>query len=146
MIHFKIYQADKSSPTGLKILFQPYETLQNENIVLSLDDYKKVYEGDFEEDTDSKLSVTEQLYIMFNISRPKNFKGHSLSVSDIIVIDGQQYFCDNYGFKAVSVAVTELKNNEDSRKLQDNTLRLWLLQDTTTNQLIWFLPLMAQLI
>ena len=45
----------------------------------------------------------ESLYAMFNINRPEDFRGHSLSVSDVIVLrDGEEkkaYFVDSIGFR-----------------------------------------------
>lgn len=113
MKHFIIYQVDMSKPTGAKIMFRSLKSIKKEGTSLTLDAYKKVYEGDFEENTKSNLPVTEQLFMKFNLSRPKDFKGHSLSISDIIVIDGQQYFCDEYCFKSISVNTPEPKKKED---------------------------------
>ena len=106
MKHYVIYQVDMSKPSGASILFRSLKSIEEDSITLTLDAYKKVYEGDFEEDNDYNLPVTEQLFIRFNLSHPKDFKGHSLSVSDIIIIDGQQYICDNFGFKPISINTT----------------------------------------
>jgi len=122
MKHFEIYQVDMSQPTGARIMFRSYETIQEEGTPLTLDAYKKVYEGDFEEKKDGNLPVTEQLYVMFNIARPKDFKGHSLSVSDIIIIDGQQYFCDEYGFKTISITAAS-KKEEDLHEVVSGILK-----------------------
>ena len=113
MIHYEIYQVDMSQPTGAKIMFRSLRNIQKDGTSLTLDAYKKVYEGDFEEKKNSNLPVTEQLYVMFNISRPEDFKGHSLSLSDIIIVDGQQYFCDDCGFKAITLDNPEHKKEED---------------------------------
>ena len=44
----------------------------------------------------------EDLYYTFNMERPEDFRGHSMSVSDIVVLhkDGTEraYFCDSIGF------------------------------------------------
>lgn len=119
MKHFEIYQVDKSQPLGARIMFRSLDTIQEEGTPLTLDAYKKVYEGDIERKTDSTLPLTEQIYVMFNLSRPKDFKGHSLSVSDIIVIDNQQYFCDDYGFRPISLAVSKTK---DEKNTTNNTI------------------------
>lgn len=100
-------------------MFRSLDTIQEEGTPLTLDAYKKVYEGDIERKTDSTLPLTEQIYVMFNLSRPKDFKGHSLSVSDIIVIDNQQYFCDDYGFRPISLAVSKTK---DEKNATNNTI------------------------
>lgn len=47
----------------------------------------------------------EDIYTRFNIDHPKDFKGHSLSVSDVVVLhqDGQDaaHFVDSVGFREV---------------------------------------------
>lgn len=49
--------------------------------------------------------VLESLYERFNLQHPDDFRGHSLSVSDVIVLheDGrdQAYFVDSFGFQQV---------------------------------------------
>lgn len=46
----------------------------------------------------------EEIYEEFNLNRPTDFKGHSLSVSDIVqIMDSDEksngyYFCDNIGW------------------------------------------------
>ncbi len=47
----------------------------------------------------------EDVYEMFNLNHPEDFRGHSLSVSDIVKVTGYQdiedghYFCDTFGWK-----------------------------------------------
>ena len=43
--------------------------------------------------------ILEKVYRVFNIDRPADFKGHSLSVSDVITLDGATWYVDVYGFK-----------------------------------------------
>lgn len=47
----------------------------------------------------------ENLYYIFNQARPEAFKGHSLSVSDIVALkrDGvvSYYYCDSVGFREI---------------------------------------------
>ena len=67
---------------------------------ISLDDYKMVYEGEIQtEDFDKAL---EELFIKFNTDHPKDFKGHSLSVSDLIEIDNKLYYCDSIGWQDIT--------------------------------------------
>ena len=39
----------------------------------------------------------DQLYEIFNLHRPEDFRGHSLSVSDV-VYDGKYWYCDSFGW------------------------------------------------
>ena len=54
-----------------------------------------------------------QIYTCFNIDHPKDFKGHSLSVSDVVVLhqDGQDaaHFVDSVGFREVPEFLQEQK-------------------------------------
>ena len=64
---------------------------------INLDDYEVVYEGELE---CSEISeALEELFEIFNIRHPEDFKGRSMSVSDIVEVDGDNYYCDAAGWK-----------------------------------------------
>lgn len=46
--------------------------------------------------------MLERLFQIFNIDHPADYKGRSLSVSDIVILDGdsgaQCYYCEPIGF------------------------------------------------
>ena len=63
--------------------------------------YNEVYSGDIEPKTDV-MATLEELYVIFNMRHPSDFKGHSLSVSDVVYLDGKYYFCDILGFKELT--------------------------------------------
>ena len=96
---FKIYQL----PSGEKyhgVRFEDMEQLRKDGVQLNHDDYELVYEGEVGEFRGN--ATLEALYTQFNTKHPEDFNGHSLSVSDVIVIsvDGKDtaYFCDGFGF------------------------------------------------
>ena len=96
---FKIYQL----PSGEKyhgVRFEDMEQLKKDGVQLNKDDYELVYEGIVGEFRGN--ATLEALYTQFNTDLPEDFTGHSLSVSDVIVIsvDGKDtaYFCDSFGF------------------------------------------------
>lgn len=69
-------------------------------------DYKRVYEYDEWVDLDSLVYSNESLlgniYTKFNIDPPADFKGHSMSVSDLICINEESwYYVDDIGFKYI---------------------------------------------
>lgn len=63
-------------------------------------DKKYEYEDDFKGHT--KNEILDQLFYKFNMNCPEDFKGHSLSVSDIVILDDSNiYYCDSYGWQEV---------------------------------------------
>ena len=66
-----------------------------------LADYDVVYEGDIVPSENGPTATLDELFEIFNIKRPEDFKGHSLSVSDVVELDGVNYYCDSMGWVKV---------------------------------------------
>lgn len=68
-------------------------------------DYKKVYSGDIS-NVDNASSALEELFVKFNINHPDDFRGHSLSVSDVVTIETEEgwkwFYCDDIGWKDIT--------------------------------------------
>lgn len=64
-----------------------------------LDDYDKVYSGEIEGDNTEE--ILEDLFYMFNCHHPEDFKGHSLSVGDIVELGEEFWYCDSFGWKQI---------------------------------------------
>lgn len=63
-------------------------------------DYDRVYEYTVLRIPGSDTeTVLEHVFREFNLHKPADFKGHSLSVSDVITLDGTAWYVDVYGFK-----------------------------------------------
>ena len=79
--------------------FMGYSFLEKYKFSPSRRDYIKVYEANLE---DMDL---EDIFILLNTTRPEGFKGHSLSVSDIVVLKATDtgkesaFYVDSFGFK-----------------------------------------------
>lgn len=58
--------------------------------------YYKVWEGEVRDD-----ATLEDIYYWFNMDHPEDFRGHSLSVSDVVELPGGLHFCDSIGWKPV---------------------------------------------
>lgn len=56
--------------------------------------YDKVYESETE-------CTLEGLFEKFNINKPSDFKGRSLSMSDVVILDGVAYYCDAFGWEKI---------------------------------------------
>lgn len=95
----RIYQL----PAGHDRLFCGF----NEEKYPRLDAYNVVYEtGELHITAPSIMALLEDIFRIFNISKPENFKGHSLSVSDIVSIhDGEEriFYCDICGWKELDI-------------------------------------------
>ena len=63
--------------------------------------YKQVYDGNIDAE-ENVIETLEKIYLMFNLSKPNDFHGHSLSVSDVVELDGEKYYVERFGFKKVS--------------------------------------------
>lgn len=74
-------------------------------------DYKKVYEMDVEDGF--YADILENLFSIFNdySRRPADFEGHSMSVSDVVVIDGKGYYCDAFAWSNMGDMNELIKNN-----------------------------------
>ena len=66
-------------------MFANYSYLQKKEMEPEIDRYKVVYHGSISvsEDVNQQL---EDLYVKFNIDHPEDFRGHSMSVSDIVAL------------------------------------------------------------
>ncbi len=96
---YRIYQMN-DEPENLK--FRSYEEFEKAGYVKPpAEDYRLVYEGVMPTDP-PVLRMLEKLYVLFNQNHPHDFKGHSMSISDVIEISGRYYFCDRVGFREVS--------------------------------------------
>ena len=104
---FSIYQIKGGDETR-DFRFEPYDRLQATGNVVDKANYELVYSAPLAPETS-----LEDIYTRFNIDHPKDFKGHSLSVSDVVVLhqDGQDaaHFVDSVGFREVPEFLQEQK-------------------------------------
>ncbi len=119
---YKIYQLpDGENYHGIR--FESKETLEKEGVQLNHEDYELVYESEID---DFKGNATlEALFTQFNANHPADFTGHSLSVSDVIVIsaDGKEsaYYCNSIGFVEMPEFFKEKELVQEKSAVQDIT-------------------------
>lgn len=102
MMNIKIYQINYNRDTD-RIKFLGLDSLADLQGTPDINSriYDRVYQGNVE------AASLEDVYRVFNTEYPLNFKGHSLSVSDVVeVVEGAGmtpgfYFCDCVGFQPV---------------------------------------------
>jgi len=96
---FLIYQL-KSSAETRDLRFESLERLKSAELSVKRDNYIHMYTGTLEPDM-----TLGDIYQRFNIDRPEDFVGHSLSMSDVVVLrSGGQWaahYVDRYGFPEV---------------------------------------------
>ena len=126
---FSIYQLKQGDETR-DFRFEPYDRLQAAGNVVDKANYELVYSAELTPGTS-----LEDIYTRFNIDHPKDFKGHSLSVSDVVVLhqNGQDaaHYVDSFGYKEVPEFLQEqtqqpekinpLKHVEDTIEQNDNS-------------------------
>ena len=104
---FSIYQLKHGDETR-DLRFEPYDRLQATGNVVDKANYELVYSAELTPGTS-----LEDIYTRFNIDHPKDFKGHSLSVSDVVVLhqNGQDtaHYVDSFGYKNVPEFLQEQK-------------------------------------
>ena len=107
-----IYQL-KSNDETAELLFMSNNYLREHNLAVSYENYDAVYSGQL-----SGTETLDDLYMKFNMERPQDFTGHSLSVSDIVAIRQNGvvscHYVDSVGFADVPDFLPEnyLKNAE----------------------------------
>lgn len=96
---YKIYQL-KSDDELWQYHFESLESLKVHDLKVEGKNYELKYEGEWTEGMH-----LEGIYTKFNIDRPEDFTGHSLSVGDIVVLNraGKEtaHFVDSVGFVEV---------------------------------------------
>ena len=96
---FTIYQL-KDGPETRNYRYEAYESLQEAGLAVDRQNYDLVYTAPL----DGKTTL-EDIYRTFNLDRPADFTGHSLSVSDVVVLtrSGKEeaHYCDSLGFTPV---------------------------------------------
>ena len=101
---FHIYQL-KDGPDTINYLFASLEQLRRNGRTIDPDNYEQKYSAPLEEN-----ETLEGIYTRFNIDRPADFIGHSLSVSDVVVLERGEtvtaYYCDSASFEEVPEFLT----------------------------------------
>lgn len=109
---FAIYQMDTGGEHTYQ--FMGFESAKKLGYTIEGKDYRMVYAAPW-----TPTITLEDIFERFNINRPNDFHGHSLSVSDVIVInrtaETKAYYVDSFGFEELPDFVQQrmemLENN-----------------------------------
>ena len=107
---FSIYQL-KSGDETLDYRFEPLDSIHRNGLSVKPENYELVYQAPL-----APGVGLEDIYTQFNIARPADFKGHSLSISDIVVLheNGKDtaHYCDRLGFSQVPEFLNPVREKE----------------------------------
>ena len=117
-----IYQLDMSDNAD-NLRFMSLDWLESKGLSVDRDNYRMVYAMQREPG-----ETLEDIYRRFNIDHPEDFKGHSLSVSDVVVLHGNgadaAWYVDSIGFKELpdffGAGTPETKRDVSVREQLDN--------------------------
>ena len=118
---FSIYQLKRGDETR-DLRFEPYDRLTAAGHAVDPANYDLIYSAPLAPGTN-----LEDIFTRFNIDHPKDFKGHSLSVSDVVVLhqNGQDtaHYVDSIGYRQTPEFLQPqnyLKHVEDIVEQNDN--------------------------
>ena len=98
---FLIYQIRRGGELDA-YRFMNYDYLQSKGVTPEHDGYDAIYTGGLADYGDNKTNL-DMIYQRFNVDHPADFKGHSLSVSDIVALKQNGvvscHYVDSIGFR-----------------------------------------------
>ena len=121
---FGIYQL-KDTEEARDIHFMGMDYLESKGIAVTKDNYDLLYTAPLEEGTS-----LEDIYTRFNIAHPADFRGHSLSVSDVVVLhqNGEitSHYVDSFGYREVPEFTRELmaEHTKEQTSVIDETTEI----------------------
>ena len=121
---FGIYQL-KDTEEARDIHFMGMDYLESKGIAVTKENYDLLYTAPLEEGTS-----LEDIYTRFNIDRPADFRGHSLSVSDVVVLhhngENTSHYVDSFGYREVPEFTKELmaEHTQEQTSVIDETVEI----------------------
>ncbi len=105
-VGYTILQLNEDCDNRKNLLFESLKMLKRMGLAVERNNYKVVYSGtEGYTGCISDEAVLDGLFYTFNNAHPKDFKGHSLSVSDVVILetpDGtSSYYCDSFGWSTI---------------------------------------------
>ncbi|MBQ7818493.1 MAG: hypothetical protein IJ341_02230 [Bacteroidales bacterium] len=116
-MNIKIYQINSKRDTENK-LFINLNVGEEVNPAI----YDKVFEGVVDVDT------LEGVFMEFNINLPLHFRGRSMSVSDVVVVNNKAYICQNIGFEEISFDVSLVPNENFPEFIKKHNVKYYEIE------------------
>ena len=125
---FAILQLKRGEDSN-HLRFMSYDAIEQQGQRPEINFYDVVYANTLELQTKDSGLLCDYLYTKFNVDRPDDFDGYSLSVSDVIAIKRQGeincYYVDTIGFRELqdfNLKINPLRGIEDQMEQNDNQL------------------------
>lgn len=125
---YSIYQVKRGEEYA-RLSFNSWNELKKFNLPFDKNNYEEVYGGYVSDVSRSQGRgvILDNIYTKFNIDRPEDFRGHSLSVGDVIVLEDNNvssaFYVDSYGMADVTDLFFETEKQKiDLSKLSEITL------------------------
>ena len=121
---FGIYQL-KDTEKARDIHFMGMDYLESKGIAVTRENYELLYTAPLEEGTS-----LEDIYTRLNIVRPADFRGYSLSVSDVVVLhqngENTSHYVDSFGYREVPEFTKELvaEHTQEQTSVIDETTEI----------------------
>lgn len=115
---FAIYQLDEREDLhGLRFMGSEY--LKEYGLPVEAGNYHYIYGGRLAEG-----ETLDGIYERFNVRHPDNYAGHSLSVSDVVVLqrggEAKAYYVDSFGFSEIDGFIEERRRiSEREHRIED---------------------------
>lgn len=116
-ITYRIYQVKDEA---VELRFMDYGWMEKKGSAISHTNYNCVYTGHISAAGRENAAILDSLFQTFNVNRPKDFTGHSLSVSDVVVLvdaagTEKPFYVDSFGFKEVPGFLLEQERQNDEQ-------------------------------
>lgn len=115
---YAIYQLKDGEKTR-DYRFASFDELKNNGLYVDRENYNRVYRARMKDG-----ETLEDIFTKFNVDRPEDFRGHSLSTSDIIAVkqNGKAFaqYVDSAGFKEITDFFLSREERKARRTLTDN--------------------------
>ena len=125
---YSIYQVKRGDEYS-RLSFNSWNELKKFNLPFDKTNYEEVYGGYVSDVSRSQGRgvILDNIYTKFNIDRPEDLRGHSLSVGDVIVLEDNNvssaFYVDSFGMADVTDLFFEVEKQKiDLSKLSEITL------------------------
>ena len=112
-VHITIFQAPFASLMERGLYLKMHDPKHTFCEQVPAEYYLVVFDGEIEcqqlpEDEEQRVhTILERAYDIFNTAHPAGYCGRSLSVGDVVMLEGKHYLCVTFGFEQITFEASE---------------------------------------